>query len=205
MFTGIIEGMAPLVRIEKGIESAVLHLDLGELAQGVVLGDSISVNGCCLTVVGLESSMSSFDVMTESLNVTSLGDLVEGGVANVERAMAADGRFGGHVVSGHVDGCAEIVSIEEKENSHYFTFKISKNLIQDMLLRGSVAVDGVSLTICGLDQKAMTFTVSIIPITLKETLFGCYKIGDRVNIETDMMSKYIRSHVERILVSQPSN
>ena len=117
MFTGIVEGLLPLVRIDKGQESAVLHLDLGKLADGVVSGDSVSVNGCCLTVVKLESAVASFDVMTESLNVTSLSGLVEGSQVNAERAMAADGRFGGHVVSGHVDGCAELLLIEEKENS----------------------------------------------------------------------------------------
>ena len=119
--------------------------------------------------------------------------------------MAANGRFGGHVVSGHVDGCAEVLAVAEKENSFYFTFSVSEELIQDMLLRGSVAVDGVSLTICGIDQKALAFTVSIIPVTLQETLFGRYKVGDRVNIETDMMSKYVRNHVERILAAQKNS
>jgi len=199
MFTGIIEGMSTVVRIDKGSESAVFFIDMGDLIHSLKQGDSVSLNGCCLTVVNMETTIAQFDVMTESLNVTSLKKLTVGSQVNVERAMMVDSRFGGHVVSGHVDGCAELIAIEKKENSHYFKFKTSSDVFQDLLLRGSVAVDGVSLTICFLDKKNREFTVSIIPHTLSETLFGYYQPGVKVNVETDMMSKYIRSHVERIL------
>ena len=199
MFTGIVEILGQVTEVTRGEESAVFTLNLNGITEGLAIGDSVALNGCCLTVTDINQNDVKFDVMTETLNVTSLGSWQTGSKANAERAMAADGRFGGHVVSGHVDGTAEIVAIEEQENSTLVSFQAESFLTQDMLLRGSVSVDGVSLTICDLDQSSGRFSVSIIPHTFEVTLFGQYIVGDKVNIETDMMSKYIRSHVERIL------
>jgi riboflavin synthase len=196
MFTGIVEGVAPVISIKELGESAVFQLNLKCFEDDLKLGDSVSVNGCCLTVASLDKPVAGFDVMTESLKVTSLSTMAEGSQVNVERALALGERLGGHILSGHVDGCATLLSIEKQDNSSYFKFKAPSELIQDMLLRGSVSVDGVSLTICDLAEDS--FTVSIIPVTLKETIFSNYQTGQQVNVETDMISKYIRSHVERL-------
>ena len=135
--------------------------------------------------------------MHETLKVTSLKEVTPESPVNLERAMKADSRFGGHVVSGHVDGTACVIAIEPGENAHVFRFETGDDAIQDMIVRGSVCLDGVSLTLIDVDTSAKTFAVSIIPHTYEHTLFGHYTVGQQVNIESDMMGKYVRLHVER--------
>jgi len=195
MFTGLIEAVGTVTLLEaRGNDAARLVLDLpyaGELS----LGESVAVNGCCLTVTGKEGVIS-FDLLMETLNRTSLGDLKAGSRVNLERALRADGRFGGHFVQGHVDTTATVVAAEPKGSDRNLVIAIPQGGARYFIEKGSIAVNGVSLTVASLEEES--FGLWIIPHTLQETNLGDLKPGDRVNLEYDMLAKY----AERQLVNR---
>ncbi|MCY8824745.1 riboflavin synthase [Bacillus atrophaeus] len=189
MFTGIIEETGTIESMKKAGLSMALTIKCSHILDDVKLGDSIAVNGICLTVTAFTKTQFTVDVMPETVKSTSLNGLSKGSKVNLERAMAANGRFGGHFVSGHVDGTAEITRIEEKSNAVYYDLKMDPSLTKTLVLKGSITVDGVSLTIFGLTEDQVT--VSIIPHTISETIFSTKPIGSTVNIECDMIGKYM--------------
>ncbi|EZP76007.1 riboflavin synthase subunit alpha [Parageobacillus genomosp. 1] len=189
MFTGIIEEVGTVEHIRQSGEAIVMTIGAKKILVDVHLGDSIAVNGVCLTVTSFTDRTFTVDVMPETVKATSLRTLSKGSKVNLERAMAANGRFGGHFVSGHVDGIGRIVRKWPSANAVYYEIEIPKELRQYMILKGSVAVDGTSLTIFGLTDQ--TFTISLIPHTRAETILGEKQPGDIVNIECDMIGKYV--------------
>ncbi|PJZ00983.1 riboflavin synthase [Bacillus vallismortis] len=189
MFTGIIEETGTIESMKKAGHSMTLTIKCSKILEDVHLGDSIAVNGICLTVTDFTKNQFTVDVMPETVKATSLNELSKGSKVNLERAMAANGRFGGHFVSGHVDGTAEITRIEEKSNAVYYDLKMDPSLTKTLVLKGSITVDGVSLTIFGLSED--TVTISLIPHTISETIFSHKTIGSTVNIECDMIGKYM--------------
>ncbi|CAN2250631.1 riboflavin synthase subunit alpha [Bacillus vallismortis] len=189
MFTGIIEETGTIESMKKAGHSMALTIKCSKILEDVHLGDSIAVNGICLTVTDFTKNQFTVDVMPETVKATSLNELSKGSKVNLERAMAANGRFGGHFVSGHVDGTAEITRIEEKSNAVYYDLKMDPSLTKTLVLKGSITVDGVSLTIFGLAED--TVTISLIPHTISETIFSDKTIGSTVNIECDMIGKYM--------------
>jgi len=197
MFTGIIEKICIVASVRKTADSMVLTIDLGSLAEGCRLGDSVAVNGVCLTVTGLEGNVASFDVSAETMNKSSLGKLQSSSRVNIERAMKAADRFGGHFVQGHIDGTAIIKAIDKHGNFTDMTFSADAGLLDSMVVKGSVAVDGVSLTVSKLGQNS--FRIALIPQTLKSTILGRAKIGDCINVENDIIIKTVKKHLENIL------
>jgi riboflavin synthase len=195
MFTGIVEELGEVVRLEQGADSARLTVRGPLVTSDATHGASIAVNGVCLTVVEGSGDSVTVDVMAETLSRTALVDLRPGAPVNLERAMPADGRFGGHVVQGHVDGTAEVVSREPGDRWEVVTFTLPEDLARYVVLKGSVTVDGVSLTVS--DVTASTFSVSLIPTTLELTTLGRRTVGERVNVEVDVIAKY----VERLLAA----
>lgn len=189
MFTGIIEEVGTIKSIKKGVHSAVLDISAKAVTSDVSLGDSIAVNGVCLTVTDFSSGGFSADVMHETLNRSSLANLKTGSHVNLERAMAANGRFGGHIVSGHVNGTGIIVKKLKDDIAIRYTFKAEPDVMRCIIEKGSVAIDGISLTVT--EENADTFSVSIIPHTMGATILDEKHEGDIVNIETDIIGKYI--------------
>ena len=193
MFTGIVEELGRVAALEHGEASARLTVRGPLVTEDAVHGASISVNGVCLTVVATEAGEFTVDVMRETLVRSSLGSLQVGDPVNLERAMPADGRFGGHVVQGHVDGTATILEREPGDRWEVVRFTLPPELARYVVEKGSITVDGVSLTVAAVD--AGTFSVSLIPTTLELTTLGHKEIGDPVNLEVDVLAKY----VERLL------
>ena len=193
MFTGIVEELGEIVAIERGAESAVLTVR-GPLVTGdAARGASIAVNGVCLTVVEHDRETFSVDVMAETLNRSCLGSLRPGALVNLERAMTASARFGGHIVQGHVDGTARILARVPGDRWEVVQFTLPPELSRYVVEKGSITVDGVSLTVS--DVTDDTFSVSLIPTTLGLTTLGHKVVGDAVNLEVDVIAKY----VERLL------
>jgi riboflavin synthase len=199
VFTGIIETVGTVKQVIGGDQMRMV-VDLNRIAEGVELGDSIAVNGVCLTVCKLAKTVATFDVSSETVRLTSLKQLKAGTAVNLERAMSAQGRFGGHIVQGHVDGLATIASIAKQADFATFRFSAPGHLLDQMVLKGSVAVDGVSVTVSKLDESG--FEVAVIPTTLKETTWHAASIGQTVNIETDILIKVVKKQLEQILPSQ---
>ena len=189
MFTGIIEEIGTIKGISSGANSAVLEIQCREILSDLSLGDSVATNGVCLTVTSLTGNGYTADVMHETLNRSSLGTLKVGSHVNLERAMAADGRFGGHIVSGHIDGTGTIVSIARDDNAIWYTIRCDSTLMKYIIEKGSITIDGISLTVAKVTTD--TFSVSIIPHTAKETILSEKKNGDIVNLENDVVGKYI--------------
>lgn len=194
MFTGIIEEIGTIEQIRQSGEAIVMTIGAKKILEDVHLGDSIAVNGVCLTVTSFTNRSFTVDVMPETVKATSLRMLTRGSKVNLERAMAANGRFGGHFVSGHVDGVGEIIRKWPVANAVYYEIQIPKELRKYMILKGSVAVDGTSLTIFGLTDD--TFTISLIPHTRAATILGDKQPGDIVNIECDVIGKYVAQFME---------
>ncbi len=197
MFTGIIQQVSAVKAFSKSGSSALLTIDMGKLDGQIKIGDSIDINGVCLTIAKLAGSIAAFDISKETLDKSTLGKLKAGSKVNVELAMQAQDRFGGHFVLGHVDGTATIKKFDKSDDFANFTFTASKELIEQMIPKGSVAVNGISLTIAEL--KSDSFTVAVIPQTLKETTLGQVKINEQVNIEIDIITKTVRRHLQQLL------
>ncbi|REJ09344.1 riboflavin synthase [Halobacillus trueperi] len=189
MFTGIVEEIGTLKSLKNKTEALEVNLSAKEILTDVKLGDSISVNGVCLTVTNFTGETVSFDVMPETYRATNIHELQQGDPVNLERAMAAGGRFGGHLVSGHIDGTGKIVSKKPESNAVYYEIELPEELIQYFVYKGSIAVDGTSLTVFGVDDSRVT--ISLIPHTMEHTVLGAKGPGDSVNIECDMIGKYV--------------
>jgi riboflavin synthase len=185
MFTGIIEELGTVERVGGG----EIVLRAATVLEGTRLGDSIAVNGVCLTVTRLTSAGFTADVMPETLRRSSLGNLRPGSQVNLERAMAADGRFGGHIVSGHIDGTGTVSSLRQEGNAVWVTIAAGPELLRGIVEKGSIAIDGISLTVA--DVTEQDFSVSIIPHTGGQTTLLQRRPGDTVNLETDIIGKYV--------------
>ena len=189
MFTGIIEEIGTVRRIEHGAKGARLTIQAKTVLEDTRIGDSIATNGVCLTVVSMTGDSFSADVMAESLRRSSLGTLQGGSPVNLERAMAANGRFGGHIVSGHIDGTGTIASLKREDNAVWVKIKTPAPLLRYIVEKGSIAIDGVSLTVAAVTDT--DFSVSIIPHTGAQTILLGKKPGDPVNLECDVIGKYV--------------
>jgi riboflavin synthase len=197
MFTGLIEAVCKVKSVRRSDREMFLTIDLGKLSDDCKTGDSIAVNGVCLTITRLEGSAAAFDVSSETLAKSALDKLSPSSQVNIERAMKATDRFGGHFVQGHIDGTATIKAIDKQEKFAEMKFAAEPELLDAMVVKGSVAVDGISLTIAGIEKNS--FSVALIPETLNKTTLNQVKIGDIVNIETDIIVKTIKKQLEKIL------
>jgi len=202
MFTGIIRGKFPIVVLEDkpGLRSFEVALS-SELVEGIKLGMSIAVDGVCLTAVRFNGDQIGFDVMEETLRVTTLGDLKEGDFVNIERSAKMGDEIGGHVMSGHVSTVAEIIDVHESENNKAMTFKVEPVWMKYIFSKGFIGLDGASLTVVDAKKDEGTFQVWFIPETLRLTRFGEKKVGDKVNVEIDAMTQTIVETVERVVSS----
>ena len=189
MFTGIIEEIGKVTQIQKGTHSAILQIQAKIVLEQLKIGDSVAVNGVCLTVTSISSHSFTADVMHETLNRSALSALTCGSSVHLERAMPANGRFDGHIVAGHVDGIGKVMQIRRDDNAVWFTIQANSSIMHYIVEKGSIAIDGISLTIASL--SADSFCVSIIPHTAKVTTLGMRKIGDTVNLENDIIGKYV--------------
>lgn len=189
MFTGIIEETGTVVSVRKGSVSSRITFAASVVLGDVHEGDSIAVNGVCLTATDITPKTFTADVMAETMRRSSLGDLRSGDRVNMERAMLCGGRFGGHIVSGHIDGTGTVVSMKREENAVWVTVSAGPSLIKYIVEKGSVALDGISLTVASVSESE--FKVSIIPHTASETTLLSKQPGSRINIECDMIGKYV--------------
>jgi len=189
MFTGIIEEIGQIQSVRRGAQSAVLRIAAKTLLSDVKLGDSIAVNGVCLTVTSFDASSFTADVMHETMQRSSLGRLQSGGLVNLERAMAANGRFGGHIVSGHIDGTGVISAIRRDDNAIWYSIRAESRLLRYIIEKGSIAIDGISLTVATVSDA--DFAVSVIPHTAAQTILSDKRLGDTVNLENDCIGKYV--------------
>jgi len=189
MFTGLVEATGEILSVLPAGSGKRINLRPGFGTDDSVMGESVAINGVCLTVVDIKPGELSFDVSPETLRTTNLGELVKGRRVNLERAMKMSDRFGGHLVSGHVDGVGTVLSVEQ--SGEFTTYRISAppGILEVSVKKGSIAMDGISLTIVDLDEKL--FSVAIIPHTARETTIGEMKSGCRVNLESDMIGKYV--------------
>lgn len=198
MFTGIVEELGRIRKIQKGRSSAVLEIEARKVLEGTRVGDSICVSGVCLTVTSLEGGRFTADVMHETLNRSALQNARPGSLVNLERAMAADGRFGGHIVAGHVDGTGRIRGIERDDNAVWYTIGAGDEILRYVVEKGSIAIDGISLTVAKVGEG--WFSISAIPHTIRETTLQAKHQGDLVNLENDVIGKY----VEKLLGLAPA-
>ncbi|MBS4219908.1 riboflavin synthase [Bacillus sp. FJAT-49711] len=195
MFTGIVEDIGKVKAIQNGLQSMQLTIESKKIVEDINLGDSIAVNGICLTANAYSNHYFTVDVMPETVKSTNIQSLQMGHKVNLERAMPPTGRFGGHFVSGHVDGTGVILRKRNVENAVYMDIGISEEMSQYCILKGSVAIDGISLTIFDIQPKKLT--VSLIPHTYQGTILGDKREQNLVNIETDLLSKYVVNHLNR--------
>lgn len=189
MFTGIVEEIGEVEGIKNKEKSSILSIKASKVIKDIKLGDSISTNGVCLTVTKIYGNVFDADVMAETLRRSNLGVQKVGDKVNLERALSANGRFGGHIVSGHIDGIGRILSLEKEDNAIWVTIEAKENILKYVVEKGSIAIDGISLTVAYVDEKL--FKVSIIPHTGKETILLSKTFNDTVNLECDVVGKYI--------------
>lgn len=188
MFTGIVEEIGTVKKIARG-QKAYLEIQADKIFSDIHIGDSIAVNGVCLTVTGFSGKIFTADVMNETFSRSSLGSLKTGSHVNLERAMSANGRFGGHIVSGHIDGTGKITNIKKDGNAVWYKISADENIIKYTVEKGSIAIDGISLTVARVERD--NFSVSIIPHTSEKTILSEKKTGDTVNLENDIIGKYV--------------
>lgn len=189
MFTGIIEEKGEVVEIKRNGMNSFIRIRTKKILDDVRIGDSIAVNGVCLTVTRIDGNIFQADVMNETLNRSSLGSLSSGSLVNLERAMAAGGRFGGHIVSGHIDGTGRISTIKNDGIAVWYTITADSGILRYIVEKGSVAIDGISLTVAKVTDH--DFSVSVIPHTAEVTILSSKKSGDIVNLENDIIGKYV--------------
>lgn len=189
MFTGIVEEMGVVKSVQHGAVSSFVEIKAEAVLSDAHTGDSIAVNGVCLTVTDITADSFRADVMNETLSRSSLGTLRQGSFVNLERAMSANGRFGGHIVSGHIDGTGTITDIKKDGIAVWYTITSSPEILRYIVEKGSVAIDGISLTVA--DVSDSYFKISVIPHTAEQTVLGYKKSGDTVNIENDIIGKYV--------------
>ena len=194
MFTGIIEGLGNIIRFDKKTSNrsaAKMKINLGKIAKGLKVGDSVAINGVCLTAINISKGIAEFEMVGETIKKTNLGSLGSGDRVNIERSLKVGERLEGHFVLGHIDGVGTISKLQKQTNQVKIWIKIPKELSKYVIKKGSVTVDGISLTV--VDVLKDQFSVSIIPHTMKITNLNYKKVGDKVNIETDILGKYILS------------
>lgn len=189
MFTGIVEEMGSVKSVQRGAVSSFIEIKAKTVLSDAHIGDSIAVNGVCLTVTDLTADSFRADVMNETLSRSSLRSLSQGSPVNLERAMAANGRFGGHIVSGHIDGTGIITDIKKDGIAVWYTISADTGILRYIVEKGSVAIDGISLTVAAVSDA--DFKISVIPHTAAQTVLGTKKSGDTVNIENDIIGKYV--------------
>jgi riboflavin synthase len=197
VFTGIIETIGTVRSIEARGDLTRLGIEAASIASEVAIGDSVAVNGTCLTVTGTQGSVVHFDAIVETLEKTALGDLVADSLVNLERALVAGGRLDGHIVQGHVDGVGRVRGLERAGNDVRLAIDCPEEICQFLLAKGSVAIDGVSLTVVDVDDAG--FDVALIPLTLEHTTLGERSVGERVNLEADVLGKYVKSYLDRVV------
>ena len=193
MFTGIVEEMGTVSEITRNGNNSYIRIQAEKVLSDVHIGDSIAVNGVCLTVTRHDGNIFQADVMNETLNRSSLGSLKRGSKVNLERAMSAEGRFGGHIVSGHIDGTGTITNIKNDGIAVWYTVSAKPEIMRYTVEKGSIAIDGISLTVARVSENS--FSVSIIPHTAEKTVLSLKKIGDIVNLENDIIAKYVEKLV----------
>ncbi|WP_411679897.1 riboflavin synthase [Clostridium thailandense] len=193
MFTGLVEEIAEILSVSTGEKSASLTIKSKKILEDVKLGDSIAVNGVCLTVTSFDKGCFTVDVMPETMRKSNLGKLVKNSKVNLERAMQLGARFGGHIVSGHIDGIGKVINMKNEDIATWVTIGADFHLLKYIVMKGSVTIDGISLTVAELGDTF--FKVSLIPHTKEEANIYEKKVGDEVNIECDIVGKYI----ERLL------
>ncbi|MBY0587972.1 riboflavin synthase [bacterium] len=196
MFTGLVETMGEVTHVAEDPAGRRFSIDLSEIRGGLSIGDSIAINGCCLTAIALSSAGAEFEAGPETLVRTNLGELRVGHQVNLERALRADSRLGGHIVQGHIDGVGTVRSRQQNGEWETIWFEVGE-LTKSLVPKGSIAIDGVSLTVCDVTNDAIS--VMLIPHTLSVTTLGRRSLGDRVNIETDILGKYIAKMMEASL------
>ncbi|OON97865.1 MAG: riboflavin synthase subunit alpha [Epulopiscium sp. Nele67-Bin005] len=189
MFTGIIEEVGTVKSVRKGAKSATLTISASKIFDDVKVGDSIATNGVCLTVTNFTNNQFCADIMNETLSKTSLGQLVSGSGVNLERAMPANGRFGGHMVTGHIDGVGSVLSIIKDDIAIWYKIKAPQHIMKYIIEKGSITIDGISLTVAKVERD--NFSVSIIPHTASNTTLSKKSIGAVVNLENDIVGKYV--------------
>jgi len=204
MFTGLVQGVGEVVSISKSKDSALITFN-SDLAGQLAVGDSISINGVCLTATQINGNTFTADVMVQTLKLTTLGNLVSGSKVNTELATRADARLGGHIVQGHVDGVAKVVVSQPGDKWQQFVVQIPDTLRRYVVNQGSICVDGVSLTVGEIDDETSQVTLWLIPETLAKTNLGIRKAGDTVNIEVDVLAKYVERLVQAQKLSPNSN
>ena len=197
MFTGIVEEKGTVKNIQRSGSSSYIRVSARKVMEDIHLGDSIAVNGVCLTVTDFDNESFQADVMTETLERSSLGSLRAGSHVNLERAMSAEGRFGGHIVSGHIDGTGVISDIRNDGIAVWYTVSAPAEIMRYIVEKGSVAIDGISLTVAKVTESS--FSVSVIPHTAEQTILSSKKNGDTVNLENDIIGKY----VEKLMRPEP--
>lgn len=203
MFTGIVEELGTVRRVLPGARAGQIVIGASTVLEGTRIGDSIAVNGVCLTVVALGSDEFTADVMPETLRKSSLGQLKSGDAVDLERAMAADGRFGGHIVSGHIDGTGRIKRVQPEENAVVVEIEAPKEVLDLVVEKGSIAIDGISLTVASLTKT--TLSVSLIPHTAAQTVLLKKRAGDVVNLENDIVGKYVQKLLANGAAGQPES
>lgn len=189
MFTGIVEEIGTVKAVQRSGTSSIIRIEAKKVLSDIHLGNSIAVNGVCLTVTDFDGSTFQADVMNETLRRSSLGSLRTGSPVNLERAMSAEGRFGGHIVSGHIDGTGTISDIRKDGIAVWYTITAAPHIMQYIIEKGSIAIDGISLTVAKVTDSS--FSVSIIPHTAEQTILSQKSRGDTVNLENDMIGKYV--------------
>ena len=201
MFTGIIEEIGTIKGIKRGNRSVVLEVKAKKVLEDLKVGDSIATNGVCLTVISFSGGSFCADVMPETMQRSNLGELRAGSPVNLERALTLNGRLGGHIVSGHVDGMGRIVGKEKDENAIWITIATSADLLRYIVDKGSITIDGISLTVVAVTDSE--FTVSIIPHTQDETTLVKKQVGDNVNLENDVIAKYVEKLMRPAAPAEP--
>lgn len=197
MFTGIVEYIGRVESVEPLSDLRRIRIDLGPIADGVKIGDSIAVSGCCLTVAEIAGAIHTFEAIQETLDTTRLGAIEAGGRVNLERAMGVGGRFDGHIVQGHVDGTGRVRRLERDGNEVELHIECDAGLAGQFVDKGSVTIDGVSLTVVAVTPDG--FHVALIPHTLDVTTLSDLVAGDRVNLEVDLFGKYVKQYLDRVL------
>ena len=197
MFTGLITEVGTVTKIERGESSAIFTIKAPESVQGLTIGDSIAVNGTCLTATSLTASTFTADVMVQTLSLTSLAQLEVGSPINLELAAQMDMRMGGHIVQGHVDGIGTVIALTPGEKWAQFDITVPEHLTKYIVNQGSITLDGVSLTVGGIDDPSNTITLWLIPETLAKTNLSDKKAGDLINIEVDILAKYVERLISK--------
>ncbi len=193
MFTGLVETLGKITKIITEGPAKRFSIDAGHVASDAAIGDSVCINGCCLTVIAIDGVVLDFEAGEETLSRTNLGELVVGSPVNLERSLAVGDRMGGHYVSGHIDDCGHLIERVDDPPWANLRFKMPTRLASQVAAKGSIAIDGISLTV--VDVTDDTFSVALIPHTLSVTTLGVRKVGDRVNLETDLLAKYVERAV----------